>query len=174
VNHTDPDVPAAERDVVTARLNGTGPATWTLGSLYERLVSAAETGGQLGASVVTQPPGMGSPLHVHTREAEAWFVLDGTLTYLAGTEVHRLGSGDFIYLPRDVPHAFRTTGSKPVRFLALSVPGQLLDLYDEVGTPALERRLPDGGVPAGDIALWNEVAPRYGLRIVGPPLPETS
>jgi mannose-6-phosphate isomerase-like protein (cupin superfamily) len=176
VNRTDPDVaePVADRDVVTARPNGTGVAAWSMGSLYERLVSAAETGGQLGMSIVTQPPGMSSPLHVHTREAEAWFILEGTLTYLAGTEVHELGSGDFIYLPSNVPHAFRTTGSKPVRFLGLTVPGQLLDLYDEVGTPALERRLPDGGVSAGDIARWNELAPKYGLRIVGPPISETS
>src|SRR6478752_10560142 len=121
---------ASPRDDVVVCTRGSGTATWALGSLYEKLVSAGQTGGELGVSIVTQPPGLASPLHVHTREAEAWFVLDGTLTYLAGTEVHRLASGDFIYLPRDVPHAFRTTGSKPVRFLALCLPGRLLDLYD--------------------------------------------
>jgi mannose-6-phosphate isomerase-like protein (cupin superfamily) len=166
-------VSGAPRDVVVVRARGTGTATWALGSLYEKLVSAGETGGQLGVSIVTQPPGMASPLHVHTREAEAWFVLDGTMTYLAGGELVNLAAGDFIYLPRGVPHGFRTTGSTPVRFLALAVPGQLLDLYDEVGSPAIERRIPDGGVPAGDIARWNELGPRYGLRIVGPPISDT-
>ena len=160
------------RDVVVVRTRSTGTATWALGSLYERLVSAGETGGQLGVSIVTQPPGMASPLHVHTREAEAWFILDGTMTYLAGGQLVDLAAGDFIYLPRDVPHGFRTTGSTPVRFLALTIPGQLLDLYDEVGVPAAERRIPDGGVPAGDIARWNELGPQYGLRIVGPPIAE--
>ena len=106
------------------------------------------------------------------REAEAWFILDGTMTYLAGGQLVDLAAGDFIYLPRDVPHGFRTTGSTPVRFLALTIPGQLLDLYDEVGVPAAERRIPDGGVPAGDIARWNELGPQYGLRIVGPPIAE--
>jgi mannose-6-phosphate isomerase-like protein (cupin superfamily) len=159
-------------DVVVVRGPGTGTATWALGSLYERLVSAGQTGGQLDVSIVTQPPGMASPLHVHTREAEAWFILDGTMTYLAGGELVDLAAGDFIYLPRGVPHGFRTTGSTPSRFLALAVPGGLLDLYDEVGTPAAERRIPDGGVPAGDIARWTELGPLYGLRIVGPPIPE--
>ena len=88
------------RDVVVVRTRGTGTATWALGSLYEKLVSAGETGGQLGVSIVTQPPGMASPLHVHTREAEAWFILDGTMTYLAGGELVDLAAGDFIYLPR--------------------------------------------------------------------------
>ena len=81
-------------------------------------------------------------------------------------------AGDFIYLPREVPHAFRTTGTVPVRFLALALPGGLLDIYDEVGVPAAERRLPDAGVSNADAARWLELGPRYGLRVVGPPIPE--
>ena len=150
---------------------GNGPATWAMGSLFERLVTAAQTGGALGAALITQPPGLATPTHVHTREAEAWFVLDGTLTYRAGPEHVDLVAGDFIYLPRDVPHAFRITGRTPVRYLGLTLPGELLDLYDEVGVPAPERRLPDGGIPPADIARWNELAPSYGIRIVGPPIP---
>lgn len=164
--------PADARDTVTVRSGGSGPATWAMGSLFERLVSAGETGGQLAASMVTQPPGTASPLHVHTRESEAWYLLEGTMAYLAGERLVHLEAGDFIYLPRDVPHAFRTTGSTPARFLALSVPGSLLDIYDEVGVPAQQRRIPDGGVPPGDIARWIELAPGYGLHIVGPPIPE--
>jgi hypothetical protein len=48
----------------------------------------------------------------------------------------------------------------------------LLDIYDEVGAPATERRLPDAGVPDADVARWLELGPRYGLRVVGPPIPE--
>ena len=99
------------RDVVVARAAGTGAATWALGSLFERMLGAEETGGALDASIVTQPPGAASPLHVHTREAEAWFLLDGTMTYRAGEQLVQLGAGDLIYLPRNVPHAFRVTGS---------------------------------------------------------------
>ena len=43
-------------------------------------------------------------------------------------------------------------------------------MYDEVGEPATERRLPDGGVTPGDVARWSALAPAYGLRIVGPPI----
>jgi hypothetical protein len=38
--------------------------------------------------------------------------------------------------------------------------------------PATERRLPDAGVSDADVARWLELAPRYGLRVVGPPIPE--
>ncbi len=159
------------RDVVVARAAGTGDATWALGSLFERVLGAEQTGGALDASIVTQPPGAASPLHVHTREAEAWFLLDGTMTYRAAEQLVHLAPGDLIYLPRNVPHAFRVTGPQPARFLGLTVPGGLLDLYGEVGRPAPERRLPDGGAPAEDVARWIERSAGYGIEIVGPPIP---
>ena len=48
-----------------------------------------------------------------------------------------------------------------------------MGLYDEVGMPATERRLPglDGRPVEEEIRRWNEVSPRYGLRVVGPPIP---
>jgi mannose-6-phosphate isomerase-like protein (cupin superfamily) len=163
--------PAAD-DLVTLCRAGEGPATWALGSLFEQLVTADRTAGTFGATLVTQPPGLATPTHIHTRESEAWFILDGTITYRAGTELLDLAAGDFIYLPRNLPHAFRITGRTPARYVALTVPGGLMDMYDVVGEPAPQRRLPDGGIPAADVARWMELAPAYGLRVVGPPPPD--
>ncbi|MEO8518137.1 MAG: cupin domain-containing protein [Dermatophilaceae bacterium] len=153
---------------------GTGPTTWAMGSLFEHLLSSADSAGALGMALITQPPGTATPLHRHTNEAEAFFLLDGLMTYRAGEEIFHLSTGDFIWLPAGLPHAFRVTGSTPVRFLGLTAPGGLMALYDEVGIPATERRLPGvDGLPMGEeIARWNEVGPRYGLQVVGPPLPE--
>jgi quercetin dioxygenase-like cupin family protein len=158
---------------VVVRAAGEGPATWAMGSLFERLIAGEEAAGQLAVSLVTQPPGIATPLHVHSRESEAFYVLDGTMTYRAGEDVHRLSEGSFIFLPQGVPHAFRVTGSSPVRILAMVVPGDLLALYDEVGIPAAERRIPGAdGLPLEvEIGRWNDVGPRYGLTVVGPPIP---
>ena len=126
-------------------------------------------------SLVTQPPGTATPLHRHTREAEAMFLLEGRVTYRAGEEEVELSDGDFVYLPKALPHAFRIRGDKPARLLALTVPGGLMDLYDEVGVPAAEMRLPGGGRGRRcrrRSRRWNEVGPRYGLEVVGPPIPE--
>jgi mannose-6-phosphate isomerase-like protein (cupin superfamily) len=149
-----------------------GEPRWAMGSLFELLVGAESTGGGLGAALVTQPPGLATPTHIHTRESEAWFVLDGTVTYRAGSDLVMLGKGDFIYLPSGVPHAFRVTGSRPIRYLALAFPGDLLDIYTEIGVPATERRLPDGGIPPADVDAWLRLAPSFGLQVVGPPIPE--
>ena len=106
---------------VLVRGRDDAPASWAMGSLFERLASSQETEGAFGLSLVAQPPGTATPLHVHTQEAEAFYVLEGTLTYRAGEEFHRLAAGSFIYLPPRVPHAFRVTGTSPVRFLGLVV-----------------------------------------------------
>ena len=76
--------------------------------------------------------------------------------------------------PAGLPHAVRIRGERPARFLAMVEPGGLLGLYDEVGIPATELRLPgdDGLTPEVEIPRWMEVSPRYGLEVVGPPIPE--
>ncbi|PKW28109.1 cupin domain-containing protein [Phycicoccus duodecadis] len=153
---------------------GEGPGTWAMGSLFEHLVGASATGDAYGVSLVTQPPGVATPLHRHTREAEAFFVLEGRLDYRADNTTHELAAGSFIHLPLGVPHAFRIRGDSPARILAITAPGGLLDLYDEVGVPATAMRVPGEGEGLSmpdEIARWNEVGPRYGLEVVGPPIP---
>ncbi len=154
--------------------SGEGPATWAMGQLFEHLLTGEEGGGLVGLSVVTAPSGAAPPLHRHTKEAEAFFLLDGAMTYRAGDDVLRLQSGDFLWLPRGLPHAFRITGGQPARFLALTAPGGLLHMYDEVGVPAAERRLPgsDGQPLATEVPRWLQLAAEYGIEVLGPPLAE--
>lgn len=159
---------------VVARAQGTGRGTWAMRSLFEHLADPEETGGALGVALVTQPPGVATPLHRHHHEAEAFYLLDGEMTYRAGEQTYELCAGWFMYLPAGLPHAFRVRGDRPARFLALTVPGGLLALYDEVGVPATALRLPHDGEGRSmpeEIARWNEAGPRYGLEVVGPPIP---
>jgi len=158
---------------VVVREPGTGRATWAMQSLFEHLLEPHQSA-DLGVALVTQPPGVATPLHRHDREAEAFYVLEGRLDYQAGDDLFELYAGCFIHLPARVPHAFRIRGDSPARFLALTTPAGLLHLYDEVGLPATERRLPgaDGLTPEQEIPRWVEVAPSYGMTVVGPPIPE--
>jgi quercetin dioxygenase-like cupin family protein len=148
---------------------GSGTAIWAMGSLFEIALSPEATGGIIGLAQVSQPPGTATPLHRHQREAEVFHVLAGCLRYEAGGVVHELTTGSTMYLPRGVPHRFRITGTETARLLAITVPAGLLDLYTEVGVPAETRTLPAHPDPA-EFARWGEVAPRYGLEVLGPPL----
>jgi quercetin dioxygenase-like cupin family protein len=159
---------------VVMREPGTGRGTWAMNSLFEHLLETPDGGTSPAVALVTQPPGVATPLHRHTRESEAFYVLDGALDYQAGDEQFHLYPGCFIHLPAGVPHAFRIRGDLPARFLAIVSPGALLHLYDEVGLPATELRLPgaDGRPAEVEIPRWAQAAPRYGLEVVGPPIPE--
>ena len=120
---------------------------------------------------MTQPPGIATPLHRHTNEDEAFLLLDGTMTYRAGDEIYAAGRGRLhLAAPRGAARLPRHRLA-PVRFVGFADPGGLFGLYDEVGIPARERRLPgdDGLAMAVEIPRWNEVGPRYGLEVVGPP-----
>jgi quercetin dioxygenase-like cupin family protein len=159
---------------VVMREPGTGRGTWAMSSLFEHLLESPPGSDRLGVALVTQPPGVATPLHRHTHEAEAFYLLDGRMDYRAGEEDYELYAGCFMYLPAGLPHAFRIRGDEPARFLAMVEPGGLLGLYDEVGIAATELRLPgdDGLAPEVEIPRWLDAAPRFGLEVVGPPIPE--
>lgn len=162
---TEPSTP--QRGV--HRAAGESEAIWAMGSLFELALDAADTGGTIGLAQVTQPPGIATPLHRHTHEAEVFHVLDGTLDYEAGGQLHHLDVGSTMYLPATVPHRFRITGDAPARLLVITVPAGLLDLYRDVGIPADARGIPPHPDP-GEFARWTSTAPRYGLEVLGPPL----
>jgi quercetin dioxygenase-like cupin family protein len=153
---------------------GRGRGTWAMSSLFEHLMESPVGTDRIGVALVTQPPGVATPLHRHTREAESFYMLEGRLDYRAGDDDYELYTGCYIHLPAGLPHAFRIRGDRPARFLSIVEPGGLLHLYDEVGVPAAEMRLPgkDGQSLEVEIPRWGEVAPRYGLEVLGPPIPE--
>jgi hypothetical protein len=93
------------------------------------------------------------------------------MTYQAGEDVFELRTGRFVYPPKDVPHRFRVRGTTPVRFLAFGTPGGVEHLYREVGVPADELILP-APPTAEEFRRWPAAAPKYGLELLGPPLPE--
>jgi mannose-6-phosphate isomerase-like protein (cupin superfamily) len=150
---------------------GDGDSVWAMGNRFTFKVRSSESGGGLSVMEVQAPVGTAPPLHVHRNEAEVFFLLEGTMVYLAGEERFTLEPGSSIYLPRDVPHTFRVTGASPARFLALTAPGGLDDLYASVGAPAGEG-LPAPPTPE-EIGAWLGTAPNFGIEVLGPPLSET-
>ncbi len=162
---------AAESPI--ARHAGTGDLIWAMGNRFTLKLRSSETGGALSMLEVVAPVGTAPPLHTHHREAEVFMLLEGDLIYRAGGERFALKPGSSIFLPRGLPHAFRVVGNEPARFLAMTFPGGLEELYEEIGRPAAAAGLPEP--PTQDeIAAWMKVSPNYGMEIVGPPLPATA
>ena len=139
-------------------------AQWFLGSQVWLRTTSAQTGGALGLIEQLVPPGLGSPYHVHHNEDEAFYVLDGEIRFFSEGNSWVLGKGGFAFLPRGIPHGFRTEGDAPSRSLILATPAGFEEFVAELSSVE-----PPTGPP--DMAGLMEAAGRYGVEILGP-LPE--
>jgi quercetin dioxygenase-like cupin family protein len=79
---------------------------------------------QIGAVELRSAPycDAGPPLHAHARHGEAFFVMDGELTFRLENGERRVGPGTWVFVPPEVVHTFAVTGTEPARFLDLHVP----------------------------------------------------
>jgi mannose-6-phosphate isomerase-like protein (cupin superfamily) len=145
-----------------------GQAVWFTQNRMTIKATSAMTGGAFGLVEAVGPAGSSPPLHVHHREDEAFWVLEGTLTVRCGDRTFTAGPGSFTFLPRGVPHTFVVEGDAPVRLLSICVPGGFEEYFVAAGRPAGDDGLPPNVPP--DVAMLREVGERYGLEIVGPPL----
>jgi quercetin dioxygenase-like cupin family protein len=120
---------------------GEGEARWWFGALAEIKATAADTAGQMTIVEVTEPPGAEAPLHVHHRDDEAFWILDGEVTFEVGDATIEATAGDYVFGPRDIPHRF-TVGDQGCRMLFILVPGGIEDVIRATSEPAPSRTLP--------------------------------
>jgi quercetin dioxygenase-like cupin family protein len=80
---------------------------WWQGALMTLKAHRGSTGGALGLVEARFPAGFGPPLHVHHREDEALYVLDGQLRCRRGDTEFTAGPGELIFGPRELPHTFK-------------------------------------------------------------------
>jgi quercetin dioxygenase-like cupin family protein len=147
---------------------GEGEAVWSLGGWFHTTLDAERSGGQLAlvesrAWQTTEPP-----LHVHHREHEAWYVLEGQMTVRVGDDTLVAPAGSFAFAPKGVPHGF-TVDVEPTRVLVFAMPAGFERFAMELGVPA------DGTSPPAELEVpppevLGPVAERYGIEVVGPPL----
>jgi quercetin dioxygenase-like cupin family protein len=118
-----------------------GEARWWFGALAEIKATAADTGGQMTIVEVTEHPGAEAPLHVHRRDDEGFWILEGEVTFEVGDETIEASAGDYVFGPRDIPHRF-TVGDRGCRMLFILVPGGIEDVIRATSEPAPSRTLP--------------------------------
>lgn len=147
--------------------SGEGDSVWSLGGRFTTKVTDAEVEGRFAlvealAFRTTEPP-----LHIHHREDEAWYVLDGKMTFHVGEEVLEADGGSFVFAPRGIPHDF-TVDIEPTRVLVFASPAGFERFARELGEPAKSDAPPAGlALPAPEVL--GPVAERYGIEVVGPP-----
>ncbi len=146
---------------------GEGKKLWVADELMTFVVSGEDTGGAYSLTDSVVPPQGGPPPHIHHREDEAFWVLEGELEVFVGEDAFRVGAGSFVHLPRGVLHAYKNVGATPARFLTLIVPAGLEKFFEEVGKPGTDLSSPPPFEEA-DVDRLLALAPKYGAEILPP------
>jgi mannose-6-phosphate isomerase-like protein (cupin superfamily) len=143
----------------------TSERLWIVGDTMTLKATGETTDGALVLLENLTAPGGGPPPHVHSREDEFFFVLDGSFEIRIGDELHALGPGGFAYVRRGTVHNFRNTADTPSRILVGFTPAGMEGFFRESGRPATD----DGPAPPVDedeIARTMAAAPKYGVEAV--------
>jgi quercetin dioxygenase-like cupin family protein len=120
-------------------------------------------GDQTGQSIMmfeeTAPVGTRSSFHLHHDSDEVAWVLAGEITFLIGEDVTVGGPGTCAFFPRNVRHAWKSTGTETAR---------VLFLYTPAGAGGYFEQLAAHGPGPIDEAERNELRGRYHWEVVGP------
>jgi mannose-6-phosphate isomerase-like protein (cupin superfamily) len=143
---------------------GEGQAYWVLGDRLTFKLGAKDTGGALSMAEAWIVPGGGPPPHVHHREDEMFYLLDGRLQFVLGEELIDAGPGDALFLPRGVPHTFKNASSVPARAVVFAMPCGFENFIPEFATP-VEQSPEAPPVTQEVIDRLLGACPRFGLEM---------
>ena len=152
----------------TIRNPNQGRTVAVVGDVYRFLATGDETNGKYAMWEAIVPPGGGPPLHVHSREEEAFYILEGEIMFTVNGEKVVALAGMFANMPVGTPHSFKNESDQPAKMLISVAPAGLEKMFMEVGVP-----LTDGATTAlppkkEEIEKLLKVAPSYGVEIKVP------
>src|SRR5450631_4266736 len=121
-------------------------------------VAPSDTGGNLFVIEHAHLIKGGPPLHLHVRQEEYFFVMEGEVLFQIGDSRKLLHPGDSILGPRGIPHTFSSVGETPGRMLITFTPAGKME--------AFLRATAVPNPPKQDAAFFRD----YEMELVGPPL----
>jgi len=143
---------------------GQGQSFWLMGDFYAIKTTAQQTGGAYSVTEIKSFPGNGPPPHIHHKEDECFYVVEGAFSVILGDHVFDVADGDFVRIPKGTPHTYKNVGAIPGQMLVILSPGGFEQLWAELGQPGTLSRCPT----EDDLSTLNRLlslAPSYGLEI---------
>jgi quercetin dioxygenase-like cupin family protein len=138
-----------------------GQAPGSPGRSFSPKLRGGETGGSIMMFEETIPAGTKSTFHLHHHSDEVAYVLSGEITFKIGDEVTVGGPGGCAFMPRGVPHAWKSTGAETGRVLFLYTPAKAGGLIEE------QQRTGRGFRSMNEHEL-TELLRRHGWELLGP------
>lgn len=148
----------------TLRKPEEGRTIAVVGDIYRFLATGDDTDGKYAMWEAIVPPGGGPPPHIHSREEESFFILEGEITLQVGDERIIAKAGAFANMPVGSQHSFKNATDKLARMIISVAPAGLENMFFEVGQPvALGEQAPPPS--KAEVERLLAVAPNYGVEI---------
>jgi mannose-6-phosphate isomerase-like protein (cupin superfamily) len=116
-------------------------STWYKGILFSHMAGTTDNKGAFDLIIIKMRRGTEPPPHVHSQEDELFYILSGEMCVYIDGEVFSVRAGECMFLPRRKPHAFLVTPEE-VHYIALWVPGGVLDAFNKMNAPAERMEVP--------------------------------
>jgi quercetin dioxygenase-like cupin family protein len=136
-----------------------------VGDVYRFLATGEDTNGKYALFEALVGPGGGPPPHVHSREEEGFYVLEGEIIFTINGERVVATAGMFANMPVGTPHSFKNESDKPARMLISVAPAGLEQMFFEVGVPLAEGATTAMPPTKEEIERLLAIAPKYGIEI---------
>ena len=149
----------------TLRRPTEGRTIAVVGDVYRFLATGEETNGKYAMWEAVVPPGGGPPPHVHSREEEGFYIIEGEITFQIGDKRLVATAGIFANMPVGTPHSFKNESSRPAKMLLSVAPAGLEQMFFEVGVPLAEGATTALSPTKEEIEKLLAVAPKYGIEI---------
>lgn len=146
-----------------------GKTIAVVGDVYRFLATGEETNQQYAQFEALVPPGGGPPPHVHTREEEGFYIVEGEITFQIGEDTVVATAGMFANMPVGVAHSFKNESDHPARMVITVAPAGLEQMFFEVGVPLAEGAVSAPAPTMDEIEKLLRLAPDYGIEIRLPP-----
>ena len=136
-----------------------------VGDIYRFLVTGEETNGKYAICEAIVSPGGGPPPHVHRREEEGFFILEGQIVFQIGPEQIVATAGMFANMPVGTEHSFKNLSGKPAKMLVLVAPAGIEQMFFEVGVPLAQGATSAPLPTKEEIEKLPAIARKYGVEI---------
>jgi len=149
----------------TLRPPSEGRTIAIVGDVYRFLATGEDTDGKYALFEAIVGPGGGPPPHVHSREEEGFYILEGEIRFMIDGKPVVATAGMFANLPVGIPHSFKNETSRPAKMLILLAPAGLENMFFEIGMPVPQGATAVPPPTKEDMEKLLAVAPKYGVEI---------
>lgn len=146
-----------------------GPTYRVVTDLVTFKALAADTNGAFSLFETRTAPGQGTPPHRQRYDDEAFWVLEGTYSFLIGDRDVIVQTGGYAFVPRGTLHAYTNSGATAARMLILVTPGGIHErFFAEAGAFVADPAAPPAVSAPPDVPRLIGIAQKYGIEIVAP------